>query len=144
MLLNDIVFTMHFHFIKGNKERYVPIGFQTKKYLLRYSILCGYSVSDKTPFFEKDDLTPLKITTVKQLFRKLKKQSQIQRLKPHLLRHTFATRYLENGGDIYSLQMILGHTSLEMVKKYVHFIPKKTAMNFSSYSPIDNLKQKRP
>lgn len=128
---------------KGNKERYVPLGLQTKKYLLKYSIY-RTSLSMETPLFVKDTFRPIETSTVKQLFRKLKKRTGIARLKPHLLRHTFATRYLENGGDIYSLQMILGHTSLEMVKKYVHFIPSKTVMNFSVYSPIDNIKKKHP
>ena len=127
---------------KGNKERYVPIGLQTKKHLLRYMVMHS-SLSGETPLFVKDTMTPLQISTVKQLFRKLKKRTGIDRLHPHLLRHTFATRYLENGGDIYSLQMILGHTSLEMVKKYVHMIPSKTAVNFSMYSPLDNIKKKR-
>ncbi len=63
-------------------------------------------------------------------------------LHPHLLRHSFATRYLENGGDIYSLQLILGHTSLEMVKKYVHLIPSKTVVNFAFLSPLDNALKK--
>ncbi|MGN0545017.1 MAG: tyrosine-type recombinase/integrase [Acutalibacteraceae bacterium] len=42
------------------------------------------------------------------------------RIYPHLLRHTFATSYRENGGNIYALQQILGHTTLDMVKKHVH------------------------
>lgn len=126
---------------KGNKERYVPLGIQTKKYLMKY-IIYHMDSSQETPLFVKDTFIPIETSTVKQLFRKLKKRTGIERLHPHLLRHTFATRYLENGGDIYSLQMILGHTSLEMVKRYVHFIPSKTAMNFSSFSPVDNIKKK--
>ena len=58
---------------------------------------------------------------------------------PHLLRHTFATTYLENGGNIYALQQILGHTTLDMVKKYVHLTQAKTVVNFDKYSPLDNL-----
>ncbi len=64
----------------------------------------------------------------------------IARIRAHLLRHTFATRYLENGGDMYALQQILGHTSLEMVKRYVHTTHKKIVPKFSEYSPLDNLR----
>ena len=126
---------------KGNKERIVPLGLNSKKALLRYiSIVpnCG----TKTPLFVKDTLTPLKQSTVKQLFRRLKIKASMPRLRPHLLRHTFATRYLENGGDIYSLQLILGHTSLEMVKKYIHLTTSKTAVNFCNYSPLDKVLNK--
>ena len=62
-----------------------------------------------------------------------------RRIYPHLLRHTFATTYLENGGNIYALQQILGHTTLDMVKKYVHLTQAKTVVNFDKYSPLDNL-----
>lgn len=128
---------------KGNKERYVPIGLQCKRYLMRYSVYRD-SATGEAPLFVKGTMTAIKINTVKGMFRKLKKCTGIERLRPHLLRHTFATRYLENGGDIYSLQMILGHTSLEMVKKYLHLIPSKTVMNFSVYSPVDNITRKHP
>lgn len=126
---------------KGNKERFVPLGLNSKKALLRYVSLIPSSCTE-TLLFVKDTLIPINQSTVKQLFRKLKTRSNIPRLRPHLLRHTFATRYLENGGDIYSLQLILGHTSLEMVKKYVHLIPSKTTVNFCSLSPLDTALKK--
>lgn len=124
---------------KGNKQRIVPLGLNSRKALIRYSryIHIGY---EQTPLFVKDDLiTPISDTTIKQIFRQLKVKSGIPRLHPHLLRHTFATRFLQNGGDIYSLQMILGHTSLEMVKKYVHLTGAVFTVNFSAFSPIDNI-----
>lgn len=126
---------------KGNKERFVPVGLTCRKALLKY---CAHlpKREPETPLFVKDDLTPIKQNTVKQMFRKLKVSADIPRLHPHLLRHTFATRYLEAGGDIYSLQSILGHTSLEMVKKYVHLIPSKTVVNFDVFSPLDNALKK--
>ena len=126
---------------KGNKERIVPLGLHSKKALLRYISVLPNSYA-QTPFFVKDNLTPLKQSTIKQLFRRLKIQCDIPRLRPHLLRHTFATRYLENGGDIYSLQIILGHTSLEMVKKYVHLTNSKNAVNSFVYSPLDKVLNK--
>jgi site-specific recombinase XerD len=126
---------------KGNKERFVPLGLNSKRALLRYCAIVP-NKEKETPLFVKDTLIPIKESTVKQLFRKLKSRSGIPRLHPHLLRHTFATRYIERGGDIYSLQSILGHTSLEMVKKYVHLIPSKTVVNFAVLSPLDNALKK--
>jgi integrase/recombinase XerC/integrase/recombinase XerD len=126
---------------KGNKQRLVPLGLQSKRALIRYMGRVPQG-EQKAPLFVKDNLIPLQQSTITQLFRKLKTRANIPRLHPHLLRHSFATRYLENGGDIYSLQQILGHTSLEMVKKYVHLIPSKTVVCFPQFSPLDNLAKK--
>lgn len=123
---------------KGNKQRIVPIGLNTKKHLMKYLS----RRSDKIPhtaFFLQDEDIPINDNTIAQLFKRLKRRTKIPRLKAHLLRHTFATRYLENGGDIYSLQLILGHTSLEMVKRYVHTTPRKIIGRYSAFSPMDLL-----
>ena len=48
-------------------------------------------------------------------------------------------RNIINSGDMYALQQILGHTSLEMVKRYVHTTHHKIVPKFSNYSPLDNL-----
>lgn len=123
---------------KGNKQRTVPLGLHTRKLLLRYlSRRPGCAPSDRV--FLKADLSPVSGNTVRQMFDRLKVRAEIPRLKAHLLRHTFATRYLENGGDMYSLQQILGHTSLEMVKRYVHTTHRKTVSKFPDFSPLDNL-----
>ena len=123
---------------KGNKQRVVPLGLSIRKVLLRYmSRRPGCASSDR--LFLMSDLRPITDATIRQVFRRLKQRTGIQRLRPHLLRHTFATRYLENGGDMYALQQILGHTSLEMVKKYVHSTTRKSVVRFPQFSPLDNL-----
>ena len=96
----------------------------------------------QTRLVVKDTLTTATFDTIRQLFNRLKQRSKIPRLHPHLLRHSFATRYLSNGGDVYTLQAILGHTTLEMTKRYTQLIPSKIAVNFCRHSPIDNLKRK--
>lgn len=123
---------------KGNKQRLVPLGLSTRKALFRYlSRRPGCAPTDR--LFLMSNLQPVTDSTLRQMFRKLKKRSGVPRIRAHLLRHTFATRYLENGGDMYALQQILGHTSLEMVKKYVHFTTRKIVPKFPEYSPLDNL-----
>lgn len=41
----------------------------------------------------------------------------------HVLRHTFASHYMMNGGDIITLQKVMGHATLAMTQKYAHFSP---------------------
>ena len=129
---------------KGNKQRIVPLGFRTQKYLLRYTAIRP-SVKYSALFLTKN-LTPITSSVLDRLFKKLKTDLLTPRIRAHLLLHTFATNYLENGGNIYSLQLILGHTTLEMVKRYVHLTQGKTMVNFTNYSPLDNIpeKQKKP
>jgi len=59
--------------------------------------------------------------------------SGVRRLHAHLCRHAFAINYLINGGDIFSLQEILGHTTLEMVRHYLHFTTSQVTDNDFDY-----------
>lgn len=123
---------------KGNKERIVFIGYQIRRLLLCY--LSRRSAYAKTPFvFFRSDWEPIFDDTLRMLFCRLKTKSDIPRLRAHLLRHTFAMWYLENGGDLYSLQQILGHISFEMVRWYVHFIPRNLQSTYAQYSPLDRM-----
>lgn len=126
---------------KGEKERVVPMGLYTKRLLFKY--LNGYRPMPDYPtnrIFLSQEKTPVSPDVLKMLFTRLKKKTGIKRLTPHLLRHTFATKYLINGGDAFSLQMILGHTSLEITRMYSHLASSYTVKNFQSLSPLDRLK----
>lgn len=128
---------------KGDKQRVVPFGSTTAQLLREYTGLTNFIPPREPLLIKVSDIRygyePISDVTIKQLFRKLKERAGIRRLKPHLLRHTFATRYLENGGNIYTLQQILGHTSLEMVKRYLHLATTRIRLDFPKFSPLDNL-----
>lgn len=123
---------------KGNKQRVVPLGYHTRKLLLRYLSRRPISVNHSAVFLQRN-LSPITDNTLQLLFNRLKLRAGIPRLRAHLLRHTFATNFLQSGGDIYTLQQILGHTSLEMVKRYVHFTPSKMQSTHAKHSPLDRL-----
>jgi site-specific recombinase XerD len=127
---------------KGRKERVVPIGASAQKVLWRYIIHFR-----PEPMLKLDDYlfltlngNPLHANAVKLLIKRWGKKAGVPRLHAHLCRHTFATNFLiHNCGDVFRLQQILGHTSLEMVRRYVHYASSQIMISTSSSSPIDHL-----
>lgn len=70
---------------------------------------------------------------------KYNKRRGVEKTSIHLFRHSFAERYLQNGGNAFDLQRILGHTTLEMTKHYCRIYDNKLAANFNDFSPLAQL-----
>lgn len=62
------------------------------------------------------------------------------KVSPHRLRHTFATQYLMNSGDVMSLQKILGHSTMSMVRRYVQMTDADISKTHAKFSPIQNIR----
>lgn len=122
---------------KGSKQRAVSFGVTTLEHLKAYLD----AVEPGKELLQTAEGDPLTRDTLKNMFRKLKRKSGVQRLHPHLLRHTFATRYLENGGSIYSLKELLGHTTLKQTQAYLHIAQTRRHLDFEKFSPLDNIKR---
>jgi len=126
---------------KGSKERIVPIGGVAEKALQRYV----YHFRPEPLHPHEDTLfltlegSPLSENAVRLIFSRLAQKSGVKRLHVHLCRHTFATNYLVNGGDVFSLQQILGHTTLEMVRRYVTLASAQVRVQHRKFSPIDRM-----
>jgi len=128
---------------KGNKERIVPIGEFARMTLWHYvtHVRPDHSDSHCDSLFLSCHGQAITPNTIKLMFTRLAKSSGVERLHAHLCRHTFAVNYLLNGGDIFSLREILGHTSLEMVSHYLHFTTAQITDRHHEFSPMDRLQR---
>lgn len=126
---------------KGAKERITPFGKFAERTLWHYinKVRPKPVNSDCDNLFLSRDGKPITVNTIKLVFSRLAKTSGVERLHAHLCRHTFASNYLLNGGDIFSLREILGHTTLEMVNHYLHFTSSQITDQHRKYSPMDKL-----
>ena len=128
---------------KGNRERTVPFGREVRRALLRYmtSIRPEPDSPQVIQLFLTDKGLPLRPRAVQSMLSRLGKRAGITevRCSPHTLRHTFAKQYLMCGGDVFSLQRILGHSSLEVVKIYINLLSSEICRQHSKFSPLDNM-----
>jgi len=126
---------------KGKKERIVPIGNNAQRALQRY--LFRFRPKPDNPVtnnvFLSTSNKPLTENSMKLMFARLSQRSGVCRLHAHLCRHTFATRFLINGGVVFSLQQILGHSTLEMVRHYVNLASSHVTIQHQKFSPLDRL-----
>ena len=121
---------------KGNKERFVRIGVKTQKALWNYM---AHRPVDNEHVWQGKDNNKMAADSIAQIIRNLSKRLGIQ-LSPHKLRHSFAISFLRNGANPFELQIALGHTMLEMTRRYTQ------ALGFDDVfkrhmvaSPVDNL-----
>ncbi len=127
---------------KGAKERVVPIGALVQKLLWRY-------VFHFRPEPDRDlddylfltmDGKQLQPNAIKLLLKRWGIRAGVSRLHAHLCRHTFATNFLiYECGDVFRLQQILGHTTLDMVRKYVHYASTYSMIQGHVSSPVDRM-----
>jgi site-specific recombinase XerD len=124
---------------KGAAERIVPVGGTARRAVGAYLAARGPGALSERLFLNQADQA-LTTSGVSQLLRRLRGRTGVTaRCNPHSFRHTFAHNYLVNGGDALSLQRILGHSSLEMVRRYVRLSDIDLAGRHRAASPADRL-----
>ena len=132
---------------KGGKERMVSFGTTCRRALVdyQYQFRVDPTLEAEETFFLSIDGYPMAAVAIQSLVKRLAKASGVRRLYPHLLRHTYATVFLLNGGDIFLLKQNLGHSTLSMVEQYLHVTSQVAAVRSQRFSPLDrlNVKQSR-
>lgn len=125
---------------KGDKQRFVPIGNLTQKYIDIYksTIRAHLNIQkghEDTLFLNRRG----KQLTRAMIFTIIKDLAVITNLKktisPHTFRHSFATHLLENGADLRSIQLMLGHESITTTEIYVHLDRRHLTQVLNAFHP---------
>lgn len=128
---------------RDEKERIVYIGKRTAQVIWKYLLPRLDKIREDDPVFVVGNDgydRPIDRCGLRQLLHRLGEKAGILKTHPHRFRHTFAINYLRNGGDIFTLQALLGHSDLEMVKRYARIAETDSANAHRKASPVDNWK----
>ncbi|MFN3649730.1 MAG: tyrosine-type recombinase/integrase [Armatimonadota bacterium] len=133
---------------KGNKKRAVYMGQAARRALWRYLETERRDASPAEPLFAStgghrpgEAFTNTGIRLIVANAGKAAKITGI-RCSPHTLRHTFAVTFLRNGGNLFELQQLMGHTDLTVLRRYVALAEADLAQAHRQASPADRLKLK--
>lgn len=125
---------------KGRKEREVSLGKTARTALHKY--ITRYRKADKQEqhVFLNRYNQPMSVNGLDQMLYRLEEWAHIKgvRVSAHTFRHTFAVNYLNNGGDVYKLSRLMGHTSVSITEVYLKAVKAKDARQGASV--LDNLK----
>lgn len=125
---------------KNKKQQLVPLSSGLVQILLEYLDVRGGTDADYlfcNSVGRRGDKR-----TYQQHVADYNKARGVSKTSIHLFRHTFATLYMRNGGDIYRLCQLLGHSNLGITEHYIHSLPIDVVPEYDSSNPLEQLRNK--
>ncbi|MFC2038631.1 tyrosine-type recombinase/integrase [Chloroflexota bacterium] len=125
---------------KGSRERLMPFGHRVARAILRYRMKHRPVPVGTDRFWLTIDGRPLEPGRIATIVSRYGKKAGLKKCHPHKLRHTSSVLYLRNGGDPFSLQKKLGHSSLQMTRHYANLADSDVRVKHLQYGVADRLK----
>jgi integrase/recombinase XerD len=127
-----------FHNSTKSRPREVRFGRITKNALWEYISSRNDLINKSAPLLATNEGRFLDRYQARNILRRIAARAEIPNVHPHRFRHTFAIEFLRNGGNIFTLQELLGHSSLVMVRHYLKISQADIAEAHRKSSPVDN------
>ncbi len=125
---------------KGARERYIPFGRKVAKALLKYKLKHRSEPVATESFFLAMDGRHLSAGRIEKLIGEYGSKAKLARCHPHMLRHSSSVNYLRTGGDPFSLQKKLGHSSLQMTRHYSNLADSDVRSQHLKFGVADRLR----
>ena len=128
------------HYFSASFKRTVPIQVGMSSGI-RPQVYLRLRPPGGDELWQTGDGRPMVASSIKVMIQRLKRRAGVNSGGgPHRLRHYFATRYLEAGGNLNSLRLLLGHSTLNMVLRYSRYVDTSRALSeHQRFSPLDRL-----
>ena len=130
---------------KGAKERIVLVSERAKKFLetyiktVRYLIFNDEKTTDVSPVFINKTGYRLQPQSVRRAIKEVVDKIELPKhVTPHVFRHSFATKLLENGADLRIVQELLGHSSISNTQIYTHVSTERLKQSYNIAHPRAN------
>ncbi|MGG4142992.1 tyrosine-type recombinase/integrase [Paenibacillus algorifonticola] len=126
---------------KGARERFVYFQDKMRQQLITYIHRRG-DVPHRTLFTKRGNQKPIDRRAVHEQIQTHGKTAGITnvRCSPHTMRHTFARLSVQNKANLFALQSILGHSTMDQVLTYVNLFSSEVRDAHKSFSPVENIK----
>lgn len=128
---------LHVRHGKGDKSRVVPLGQRSQGAIGDY-LESRPKASHSEPLFSTRTGTHIERGNLGNLIERIASRAGVHGAHPHKFRHTFAINFLRAGGNTFLLQVILGHSTLEMTQRYAR-IAERDINGAGRFSPADRI-----
>lgn len=116
---------------KGGKQRYTYMSDLCKEYLRKY---LSDRKDDSEWLFGTNYKTRMSVDTLESIIRRIGKRAGVENTHPHRFRRTFATTFAKREMDVRSIQMLMGHSSVETTMHYVSLSDEQVKLNYQKYA----------